>query len=63
LFLGESPPGAAGRLGMGLGITIIGILFIIEIVYFYRKYGCNASPMRMRQSQYELPSYHHRYSE
>ncbi|CAF3965631.1 unnamed protein product, partial [Rotaria sordida] len=56
---GESSPGVAAQLGMGLGITIIGILLIGEIIYFYRKYGLNGS---MSHSSYELPHFHNRLS-
>ena len=33
-FLGEPPPTRSAKIGMGLGITFISILIIIEIVYF-----------------------------
>jgi len=59
VFLGESPPGVAAQLGMGLGITIIGVLLIVEIIYLYRKYGWNRP---RRQSNYEFTSYHRRLS-
>ncbi|CAF3101289.1 unnamed protein product [Rotaria sp. Silwood2] len=56
---GESPPGVAAQLGMGFGITIIGILLIGEIIYFYRKYGLNGP---MHHSNYALPPFHSRLS-
>ncbi|CAF1257100.1 unnamed protein product [Rotaria sordida] len=56
---GESPPGVAAQLGMGVGITIIGILLIGEIIYFYRKYGLNGS---MHHSNYALPPFHRQLS-
>jgi hypothetical protein len=59
LILGESPPGVGARLGMGLGITIIAIILFVEIIYFYRKYGCDTPT---RQLNYELPSYNDRLS-
>ncbi|CAF3598855.1 unnamed protein product [Rotaria sp. Silwood1] len=54
VFLGESPPGVAAQLGMGISITIIGIILIGEIIFFYRKYGLNGP---MRQSNYALPTF------
>ncbi|CAF4110838.1 unnamed protein product [Rotaria sp. Silwood2] len=51
---GESPPGVAAQLGMGFGITIIGILLIGEIIYFYRKYGLNGP---MHHSNYAFHSF------
>ncbi|UJR14643.1 hypothetical protein I4U23_001636 [Adineta vaga] len=51
---GDSPPGTPAKIGMGLCIPIITILLTIEIIYFYRKYGCNRSP---NQSNYEFSSY------
>jgi len=61
-FLGESPPGVAGRLGMGLGITFFGILVIVLIAYLYRKYGCN-NPRQRRPLDYELTNYNQRLSD
>jgi len=58
-FLGESPPGLAGQLGMGLGITFMGIIVIVLVVYLYRKYGFNN---RRNPSDYELTTYDHRLS-
>ncbi len=45
---------------MGLGITLIGIVVIVLIVYLYRKYGFNNRPRR--PSDYELTPYQHRLS-
>ncbi|CAF4779044.1 unnamed protein product [Rotaria socialis] len=56
-IVGESPPGTAAQLGMGLGISFIGIILTIEIVYLYRKYGCNQST---READYALATYNHR---
>ena len=56
--LGESPPGMAARLGMGLGITIIAVILIVEIIFLYRKYGCSPSS---RESAYALSSLPNRY--
>ena len=38
LPLGESPPGLAARLGMGLGISFLAVLLIGEIVFLYLKF-------------------------
>jgi hypothetical protein len=59
LLLGESPPGVAAKLGMGFGISIISILLIGEIIYFYRKYGLTLSTHR---TNYELTVHNRRLS-
>ncbi|CAF2044663.1 unnamed protein product [Rotaria magnacalcarata] len=56
LIMGESPPGTAAQLGMGLGISFVGIILIIEIIYLYRRYGCNQST---READYALPTYNY----
>ena len=38
LHLGESSPGLAARLGMGLGISFLAVLLIGEIVFLYWKF-------------------------
>ena len=50
--LGESPPGQAAQIGMGIGITAIAVLAIVETVILARKYGSTALG---RQSNYQLP--------
>ena len=54
LLVGDSPPGTPGRLAMGLSIPLISILLIVEIIYFYRKYG---SDDLYRPSNQELSNY------
>jgi hypothetical protein len=54
LILGEPPPGVAGQLGMGLGISFMAVLLIAEVVFLYRKYGFNLS--NNRQTLYEMSS-------
>lgn len=51
ICLGEPPPGRAAQLGMGLGITFIGLIVIAEIAFLYKKYGFSSSA---RASDYEL---------
>ncbi|CAF0793977.1 unnamed protein product [Adineta steineri] len=53
---GDSPPGLPAKLGMGFGITIIGVLLIVEIIFLYRKFGLNNSS---REANYEMPGYNH----
>jgi hypothetical protein len=48
---GGSSPGVPAQIGMGLGISLIGILLIIEIVVLYRKYGASKSS---RHEQYVM---------
>ncbi|CAF3573894.1 unnamed protein product [Rotaria socialis] len=51
---GGSSPGIPAQLGMGLGISLIGILLIAEIIFLYRKYGLSNT---QRQRQYAMTDY------
>ncbi|CAF1244732.1 unnamed protein product [Adineta steineri] len=49
----KSTLGLSAKLGMGLGISIIGVLIIMEIIYLSWKYGLSG---RSRREQYGLSS-------
>ena len=49
---GESSPGLAARLGMGIGIPLLGLLLIAEIVFLGSKYGLSRSA---RRHTYDIP--------
>ncbi|CAF1336150.1 unnamed protein product [Adineta steineri] len=49
----KSTLGLSAKLGIGLGISIIGVLIIIEIIYLSWKYGLSG---RSRREQYGLSS-------
>jgi hypothetical protein len=52
---GESSPGLAARLGMGIGIPLLGLLLIAEIVFLALKYGLSSSA---RRRTYDIPMSH-----
>jgi hypothetical protein len=45
-FSGGQSPGIPAQLGMGIGISLIGVLLIAEIIFLYWKFGLSNSPRR-----------------
>jgi len=53
-FSGGKSPGLPAQLGMGLGISLIGVLLIAEIIFLYWKFGLSNSPRREEYAMWWL---------
>ena len=51
---GESPPGQAAQIGMGIGISFMAVILIVEIIVLKRFTG---SKRPAREANYQLPAF------